>query len=248
MGRRALRKLDPAIDLSRFLVGVESLDPPFDPASLFSRTPAEDATADGALTALHSPALQRSAPRPLEIEIGSGKGLFMVSASGERPEHDFLGVEIAAKYARHAAARLARAGRTNAVMLHGDARRLVQILLPDGCTAAVHVYFPDPWWKKRHLKRRLMNELFVQQIERVLSPGGALHFWTDVEEYYLAVCEMIPVATRLSGPHIPAPLPARHDLDYRTHFERRMRKHDEAIYRAEFCKAEGNGSPMPGLQ
>jgi tRNA (guanine-N7-)-methyltransferase len=121
-------------------------------------------------------------------------------------------------------------------MLHGDARRLFHILLPDACAAAVHVYFPDPWWKKRHLKRRLMNDLFLQQIERVLAPGGVLHFWTDVEEYFRATCELIPSITHLAGPKIPAPLPAAHDLDYRTHFERRMRQHDEAVFRSEFHK------------
>lgn len=235
MGRRALRKLDPAIDLSRFLAEVESLSPPFVPQSLFTALRQADSAATSDEAAAPTPSSQAPS-RPLEVEIGSGKGLFMTAASGQRPEHDFLGVEIAAKYARHAAARLARAGRKNAVMLHGDARRLMHILLPDACAAAVHVYFPDPWWKKRHLKRRLMNELFVQQIERVLAPRGELHFWTDVEEYFHSVLELIPAVTRLIGPEVPDAAPAAHDLDYRTHFERRMRKHDEAVFRSLFRK------------
>jgi tRNA (guanine-N7-)-methyltransferase len=63
-----------------------------------------------------------------------------------------------------------------------------------------------------------------------------LHFWTDVAEYYEATLALIPTCTRLQGPHPVAEKPADHDLDYRTHFERRMRQHGEAVYRAEFEK------------
>ena len=173
---------------------------------------------------------------PLEVEVGSGKGLFLSAAAAARPECDYLGVEIAAKYARHAAARLARHALDNAVAVHGDAERLFSELLPDACLAGVHVYFPDPWWKARHKKRRVMNEVFVRDVERTLAPGGTLHFWTDVEEYFTATLNLLAAATRLAGPHAVAEQPAEHDLDYRTHFERRMRLHGEPVYRAEFTK------------
>ena len=213
MGRRSLPKLDPAIDLSRHYGEVTNLPERFDLAAYFVR-----------------PEL------PLEVEVGSGKGLFMASASRAYPDRNFLGVEIAGKYARFAAARLSQQERTNAVMLHGDARIVFGKWLPDNSCAAVHVYFPDPWWKKRHYKRRIMNPWFVQQIERVLVPGGSLHFWTDVEDYYRMALETLAEHSRLSGP-LPVPeLPAEHDLDYRTHFERRMRLHEIQVWRAEFRK------------
>ena len=101
---------------------------------------------------------------------------------------------------------------------------------------AVHVYFPDPWWKRRHRKRRVMHTDFLRDVERVLRVGGALHFWTDVAEYFETTLELIRQTTRLSGPLIPAERPSEHDLDYQTHFERRMRLSDLPVYRSEFRK------------
>jgi tRNA (guanine-N7-)-methyltransferase len=160
----------------------------------------------------------------------------MESAATSKPAHNFFGVEIATKYARFAAARLAKRELANAVMLHGDGQRLFAELLPDDSVAAVHVYFPDPWWKKRHHKRRIMNSRFVKDVERRLMPGGSLHYWTDVEERYRETLEVLAENTQLSGPLEVIERPAEHDLDYRTHFERRMRLNELPVFRAEFRK------------
>jgi len=74
-------------------------------------------------------------------------------------------------------------------------------------------------------------------------PGGRLHFWTDVEEYFQVTLELLASATRLSGPHPVSERPAEHDLDYRTHFERRMRMHGLPVYRAEFIKPPAGTEP-----
>jgi tRNA (guanine-N7-)-methyltransferase len=212
MPRRALRKIDPALELSYYLKLPDALPRPWDPDALFERS------------------------APLEIEVGSGKGLFMHSAASAKPAHNFLGIEIATKYARFAAARVAGSGLKNAVMVHGDAQPIFADLLPDNSIAAVHVYFPDPWWKKRHEKRKVLNERFVKQVERVLIPGGALHYWTDVLDRFEATLELLAKETTFDGPlEVPERAP-EHDLDYRTHFERRTRLAELPVYRSEFRK------------
>ncbi|MCI0360571.1 MAG: tRNA (guanosine(46)-N7)-methyltransferase TrmB [Planctomycetaceae bacterium] len=212
MARRALRKLDPTLDLSHHYRDIDSLPRPLDQAALFRRV------------------------QPLEVEVGSGKGLFIAGAARANPEHNFLGIELAVKYARYAAARLARQGSENAVLVGGDALLLFREWFPEASLAAVHVYFPDPWWKKRHKKRRVLTEPFLRDVERTLAAGGSMHFWTDVEEYYQSTLELIAATVKLAGPLPVAERPAEHDLDYRTHFERRTRKSGEAVYRAEFRK------------
>lgn len=83
-----------------------------------------------------------------------------------------------------------------------------------------------------------MNAAFVRDIFRVLEPGGQLHFWTDVREYFDTTLELIAATTPFPSPQFPAAEPALHDLDYRTHFERRMRLHDLPVYRAVYHKPQ----------
>ena len=214
MGRRALPKIDPSLDISKYHFTVEQLcEESWRPEALFESS------------------------QPLEIEVGSGKGLFMQTVATNCPERNFLGIEIAKKYARFSAHRLAKRELTNAVMAAGDAHRLFREKVPDDSLAAVHVYFPDPWWKARHKKRRVLNEWFAREIERTLRVGGALHFWTDVKEYFDSGLEIIAAETKLQGPLDVAESAPQHDLDYRTHFERRTRMHDQPVYRSEFRKA-----------
>jgi tRNA (guanine-N7-)-methyltransferase len=212
MGRRALRKVDPALDLSRHFREAADLAAAFEQAELFERA------------------------APLEVEVGSGKRLFLAQASADCLERNFLGIEIARKYARYAAARLAKQQSKNAVVICGDAVALFQGWFSRASLAAVHVYFPDPWWKKRHKKRRVMNEQFLRDVERTLVVEGRLHFWTDVEEYFQTTLALIKATASLAGPLEVAEQPAEQDLDYRTHFERRTRKSELPVYRAEFEK------------
>ena len=214
MARRALRKIDPSIDLTSRLKTFDQLPNPWNAELLFQRA------------------------APLEVEVGSGKGLFLRNAAAARPNVNFLGIEVAHKYAEFAAAKLAKDGLSNAMIVSGDALRVFQELLPDDSLNAVHVYFPDPWWKMRHRKRRVMRESFLHDVERTLRPGGSLHFWTDVQEYFETSLALLAAATALEGP-LPAPeTPAEHDMAYRTHFERRIRLANELVYRTEFRKTK----------
>ncbi len=214
MGRRALRKIDPNLDLSHHLLELEQVPRPWDAVALFGRS------------------------APLEVEIGSGKGLFLRTAAAAQPETDFLGIEIAHKYARFCAAQLAKRNLPNAKVVWGDALRVFAEVLPDNSLQAVHIYFPDPWWKKRHKKRRVIRPSLLRDVQRTLRPGGTLHYWTDVEEYFRETLQMLAAETELQGPFDVPVRPATHDMDYRTHFERRMRLQNQPVYRAEFRKID----------
>lgn len=174
--------------------------------------------------------------RPVEIEVGSGKGLFLQHAAAAQPKHQFLGIELAAKFAHKAAGRLKRHELTNAQMLRGDARQFLQDVVPDATALQVHVYFPDPWWRNKHKKRRVLNHQTLADIYRVLVPGGAFHFWTDVRDYYEHICiEVMDHFTFLGPRYVPERV-ATHSMDYTTHFERRARTDGMPVYRAIFEK------------
>lgn len=208
MPRRPPRKPDPALDLSTHLLPLDAVPEGAHPEQLFTR---------GA---------------PVELEVGSGKGLFLASASAARPDRNFLGIEVALGYARLCAGRLAAVAAANGRIVHGDAMVLVRDRLPSACLAAIHVYFPDPWWKARHRKRRILSEPFLRECGRTLSPGGELHIWTDVEEYFQEALATAAATGLFSAPlEEPEGVPA-HDLDYRTHFERRTRLAGEPVWRA----------------
>ncbi|MBC19208.1 MAG: tRNA (guanosine(46)-N7)-methyltransferase TrmB [Planctomycetaceae bacterium] len=212
MGRRALGKINAQLDLTRHLFQSDGLPQPWDPQKIFSTN---------------------CLP---EVEIGSGKGLFLQRHGTARPEKNLLGIEISLKYARFAASRLARSKVDNARVVHADARHVFSEIFPDASLAAVHIYFPDPWWKKRHHKRRLLNPDFVAQLSRTIIRGGHLHFWTDVEETFTAGLAALETDARLDGPQEVIATQAVHDLDYQTHFERRMRLSGKKIYRSKFVR------------
>ena len=174
--------------------------------------------------------------RPVELEIGSGKGLFLLSAAAARPDRDFIGIELAAKFANGAAHRLAKRGLENAKLLRGDAKKFLTDVVPDASLVAVHVYFPDPWWRNKHKKRRVLNDQTLLDIQRVLAPGGDFHFWTDVLDYYEHICGQVMDTTSLAGPAFVPQRTAEHSMDYTTHFERRARTHGQPVYRAIFSK------------
>ena len=126
---------------------------------------------------------------PVEVELGFGKGRFLLDASQRRAEHNFVGVEMAGKYLRLAHDRARKRGLTNLRFIHGDAREFVEFFLPAGAVHALHVYFPDPWPKKKHHKRRLLDTDFFAETLRVLEPSGCLWIATDHDDYFNAILE-----------------------------------------------------------
>ncbi|MEE2657384.1 MAG: tRNA (guanosine(46)-N7)-methyltransferase TrmB [Candidatus Latescibacterota bacterium] len=128
---------------------------------------------------------------PVEVEIGIGKGRFLLDAAERLPEVNFIGVEYAAKYLRLAHGRALRRGLTNIRFVHSDAREFLEFFLATGSVQIIHLYFPDPWPKKRHHKRRIINAEFFREVIRILVPGGRLRLATDHDDYLEAMVEML---------------------------------------------------------
>ncbi len=122
--------------------------------------------------------------RPLELEIGSGKGTFLAQQAPLQPGTDFLGIEIAKPFWRHAADRARRLAIGNVRVLWHDGEVFVRSNCADTVFEVVHLYFPDPWPKDRHHKRRSFQEPFLREVHRVLKPGGQLRVATDHEGYF----------------------------------------------------------------
>jgi tRNA (guanine-N7-)-methyltransferase len=176
---------------------------------------------------------------PVELEVGSGKGLFLVTQGRLRPGVNFLGVEIVRKYQLFTATRLARRGLGNVRVACADARPLLRDWVMAASLQAVHVYFPDPWWKKRHHKRRVFTADFAAQCVRVLRPGGRLSVATDVADYAQLIAVEV-AQTPLVPVSPPEPGTPEHDLDYLTHFERKFRQQGRPIFRLLYERPEGH--------
>ena len=129
-------------------------------------------------------ALYEHPDRPFELEIGSGKGTFLVQQAGLQPETNFLGVEWAAEFFRYAADRMRRHGFANVRMLRDDATEFIRFRVPDGICSVLHIYFSDPWPKARHHKRRVIQDHTLEEFHRILKPGGELRLVTDHAELW----------------------------------------------------------------
>jgi tRNA (guanine-N7-)-methyltransferase len=171
---------------------------------------------------------------PRELEIGSGKGLFLQSAGRANPHIHYVGVELSAKFADRSAIKARKLDLSNITVLRGDAKKFLQAIVPDHSLEKVHVYFPDPWWRNKHKKRRVLNEQTLRDIQRVLCDGGEFHFWTDVFDYYEHICNEVMQWTGMLGPTYVPQRQAEHSMDYTTHFERRARLNHQPVYRAIF--------------
>jgi len=132
--------------------------------------------------------------RPIELEIGSGKGTFLLARAANRPDLNFIGIEWARSYCEYAADRIRRAHLENVRMLRADAGAFVRDCLPDASLWRVHIYFPDPWPKLKHHRRRLIQSPFVAEVHRVLRIGGQLLAVTDHAGYFQQIRRVLDAA------------------------------------------------------
>jgi len=172
------------------------------------------------------------------VEVGFGKGLFLLTAAQHCPGSNFVGIEIERKYVLFTANRLAKRGLPNARLVCGDARLFLRDRVAAGSLQALHVYFPDPWWKTRHRKRRVFTDDFARQCERALRLGGCLHVVTDVADYFDVIKELLARETRLTPLPPPEVKSPENDLYYLTNFERKYRREGRPIYRVHYRRGE----------
>jgi tRNA (guanine-N7-)-methyltransferase len=168
---------------------------------------------------------------PVEVDVGAGKGRFLLWAAGVCPEHNFLGVERLLLRMRKADRKARRQGLNNVRLIRIEASYLVGKLIPSSTVAAYHIYFPDPWPKRRHHQRRLFNVAFAGELLRTLVPGGKLNVATDHEGYFEQMRSVMQGRPEfVACPVLPLPVEAQTD------FEQEFLAASQTIHRARWQK------------
>jgi len=127
----------------------------------------------------------------VHIEVGSGKGTFLVNQARFQPGVNFIGIEWASRYYRHAVDRIGRWNLQNVRIIRTDAANFITENVPDESVDCFHIYFPDPWPKKRHNKRRFFNPANTSELIRCLKSGGTIRAATDYAEYFEQIRQVI---------------------------------------------------------
>ncbi len=136
---------------------------------------------------------------PVEVELGIGKGRFVIDAAQRHPDRNYIGIERASKYLRLAHDRSLKRNLRNIRFARIDAQEFIEFFVAAESLRAIHLYFPDPWPKKRHHKRRLFQHEFLREVERTLEPGGHLWLATDHGGYFEMMREVLDGSNRLAA-------------------------------------------------
>lgn len=174
--------------------------------------------------------------RPLEVELGSGDGSFLTGYSLSHPERNFIGVERLLGRLRKLDRKGRRAGLTNLRGVRIESSYFLEYLLPARAAAALHIYFPDPWPKRKHHRHRLINERFPDLARQALARGGAVHLRTDDEEYFEQMTNVFAASPAYRAVETPAELSA-----LLTDFEREFQARGIRTLRATFQGVEAFG-------
>ncbi len=170
-------------------------------------------------------------PGPIHIEIGTGKGGFLLNEAKSRPDANFLGIEWARKYYRYTVDRIGRWGVKNVRIIRTDAVHFLTEFIPDSSVDCFHIYFPDPWPKKRHHKRRFFCTGNLKHVLRGLKTGGELKIATDHAEYFDVIKKLIAAEkNRLEEIEFTRPENAEVGEWVGTNFERKYLKQNIPIY------------------
>jgi tRNA (guanine-N7-)-methyltransferase len=174
--------MNPAISPQNLIIELQSILEPLNLSSFFPRS------------------------QPLEIELGCGDASFLLNYAKAHPERNFIGVERLGGRIRKLDRKGRRAGLTNLRGVRIESGYFLEYLVPPKSAAALHIYFPDPWPKRKHLKNRFINERFPEIAHRVLVPGGIVYLRTDHEDYFEQMKSVFVPATNFRPIETPEEL------------------------------------------
>ncbi|MFQ6111694.1 MAG: tRNA (guanosine(46)-N7)-methyltransferase TrmB [Nitrospinota bacterium] len=183
---------------------------------------------------------------PVEVEVGFGKGMFLLEAASRNPHLNYLGVELSRPRFRIALKRLERRALANVRVVRAEALYLMRTRFLPESVAAYHIYFPDPWPKSRHEKRRLFRPEAVEALARTLAPGGRLELATDVVGYFHEILALLAANPLLEEGARECFEGEAGPPDFRTHFLLKYRAEGLPIYFARFFRKEVGGSSQAG--
>lgn len=167
---------------------------------------------------------------PVILEIGSGKGRFLIATATERPDLNVIGIEKSLHYHRLIRDRVMKRHLTNIRLFNHDAYLVLRDMIPDASLQEIHIYFPDPWPRKKEQKRRIIRADVLNEIRRVLVDGGSAIYVTDHKEYYDVAAPLIEEHFRAER-RIPAP-----EDKPRTNYEAKYREEGRGVYEVRFWK------------
>jgi tRNA (guanine-N7-)-methyltransferase len=175
--------------------------------------------------------------RPFEMEIGSGKGRFLLERAAKHPDYNFLGIDYAWRFLREGHERIAQRGLDNLRFYKAEAGEVVHRLIPDASVAIFHIYFPDPWPKRQQRKRRLLTPDFFKLLHQRLEPGGKLELATDNFQYLIAYKKALVEAGDTLWRDVRESQNERLlDPEILTHFEAKYQRLGRTLYYIELSK------------
>ncbi|MSQ46922.1 MAG: tRNA (guanosine(46)-N7)-methyltransferase TrmB [Deltaproteobacteria bacterium] len=175
---------------------------------------------------------------PVEVEIGPGKGGFLLALARNTPGRNFFGVEILGRRAARLASLIERDGPGNVIAIHADITCLLPLMVWPASVTAYHLYFPDPWWKRRHHNRRLFRDDFTTALVRTLTPGGTIFLASDVEQYFTEIVRQFTGVAELTPFAWERDQVNRRGKPILTDFERKYRYEGRPLFYTGFRKGE----------
>lgn len=173
---------------------------------------------------------------PVEVEIGPGKGKFILNEAEKNPNKNYLAIEWAGRYLKDLSEKLPLTNVENVRLLNADAREVFNDWILDGSISALHVYYPDPWWKRKHQKHKLFTQEFLNNVERVLTKESGFCFVTDVKEVFCELKKLMQINSNLEITNEKIYRSGEETPPGRTNFEIKKWQNGSELYEVKWQK------------